>query len=145
MPQPLAEITEFIVDTKHKTPKYMEFAQNLNEEEQRAVGEQLTEEELALFDLLTKPEMELTAKERAQVKKTARELLETLKREKLALDWRKRQQARAQVRVTIETLLDQGLPEAYTPEICEKKTAAVFRHVYDCYYGEGRSVYSTVA
>ena len=89
--------------------------------------------------------MELSAKERAQVKKTARELLDTLKREKLALDWRKRQQARAQVRVTIETLLDQGLPEAYSPEIYEKKTAAVFQHVYDCYYGEGRSVYSAVA
>ncbi len=60
--------------------------------------------------------MELTAKERAQVKKVSRELLQTLKAEKLALDWRKRQQARAQVRVAIETLLDQGLPEAYTPE-----------------------------
>ncbi len=56
--------------------------------------------------------MELTAKERAQVKKVSRELLQTLKAEKLALDWRKRQQARAQVRVAIETLLDQGLPEA---------------------------------
>ncbi len=35
--------------------------------------------------------MELTAKERAQVKKVSRELLQTLKAEKLALDWRKRQ------------------------------------------------------
>ena len=42
--------------------------------------------------------MELTAKQRAQVKKVSRELLQTLKAEKLALDWRKRQQARAQVR-----------------------------------------------
>ncbi len=45
--------------------------------------------------------MELTAKERAQVKKVSRELLQTLKAEKLALDRRKRQQ----VRVAIETLL----------------------------------------
>ena len=92
----------------------MEFAKSLTEEEQRAVAEELSEEELALFDLLTKPEINLTRKERNQVKKTARELLEVLKREKLILDWRKRQQARAQVRVTIETVLDEGLPAAYT-------------------------------
>ena len=73
----------------------MEFAKSLNEEEQRAVSEGLTEEELAVFDLLTKPEIELTAKERAQVKKAARDLLEKLKEEKLVLDWRKRQQSRA--------------------------------------------------
>ena len=58
------------------------------------------------------------------------------------LDWRKRQQARAEVRVTIEKLLDHGLPRAYTPELFEQKTAAVFQHVYDAYYGAGRSVYA---
>ena len=123
----------------------MEFAQSLNQEEKRAVGEQLTEEELAVFDLLTKPEMELTKKERSQVKNTARELLETLKREKLVLDWRKRQQARAQVRVAIETILDQGLPTAYTPDIYQKKADAIFHHVYDSYYGADRSVYAMAA
>jgi type I restriction enzyme R subunit len=125
--------------------RLMAFAQSLNQEEQRAVAEQLTEEELAIFDLLTKPEMELTANERNQVKKTARELLDTLKRGKLVLDWRKRQQARAQVRVTIEKVLDRGLPKAYTPEIYETKTDAVFQHVYDCYFGAGRSIYGEAA
>ena len=125
--------------------RLMEFAQSLNQEEKRAVGEQLTEEELAVFDLLTKPEMELTRKERSQVKNTARELLETLKREKLVLDWRKRQQARAQVRVAIETILDQGLPTAYTPDIYQKKADAIFHHVYDSYYGADRSVYAMAA
>ena len=91
--------------------RLLAFAQDLNSEDQRRIGEQLSEEELALFDLLTKPEIELTTKERAEVKKCARELLETLKREKLVLDWRKRQQSRAQVRVAIETVLDQGLPD----------------------------------
>ena len=123
----------------------MEFARSLNEEQQRAVEEKLSEEELALFDLLTKPEMKLSSKERFEVKKTARELLEILKREKLVLDWRKRQQARAEVRVTIETFLDQRLPKAFGPEIYQRKTAAVFQHVYDCYYGDGRSVYAAAA
>jgi type I restriction enzyme R subunit len=118
------------------------FAQSLDEEEQRAVGEQLSEEELAVFDLLTKPAMEMSAADRDKVKATARELLVTLKAGKLVLDWRKRQQARAEVRVTIEKLLDRGLPRAYTPELFEQKTAAVFQHVYDCYYGAGGSVYA---
>jgi type I restriction enzyme R subunit len=125
--------------------RLIEFARDLNEEDQRSVGEQLSEEELAVFDLLTRPEMELAEKERAQVKQTARELLETLKRETLVLDWRKRQQSRAQVRVTIETVLDQGLPEAYTAELYQKKAEMVFQHIYDSYYGAGKSVYAAVA
>jgi hypothetical protein len=75
--------------------------------------------------------------DRDKVKSIARELLATLKAEKLALDWRKRQQSRAEVRVTIETLLDQGLPRVYTPELCEKKTTAVFQHVYDATVARG--------
>ena len=118
------------------------FAQSLNEEEKRAVGEQLSEEELALFDLLTKPQIEMIDADREKVKATARELLTTLKAGKLVLDWRKRQQARAEVRVTIEKLLDKGLPRVYTPELFEQKIAAVFQHVYDAYYGAGRSIYA---
>ncbi len=120
----------------------VDFARSLNEEEQRGVGEQLNEEELTIFDLLTKPQIAMSESDRDKVKSTARELLATLKAGKLVLDWRKRQQARAEVRVTIEKLLDRGLPRAYTPELFEQKTTAVFRHVYDAYYGAGRSVYA---
>ncbi len=80
-----------------------EFAQALSEEEQRHIAEQLTEEELAIFDLITKPDPTLTKKEEQDVK--AQELLNTLKHEKLVLDWRKRQQSRAAVRVAIEEQL----------------------------------------
>ena len=118
------------------------FSRSLNEEEQRGVGEQLNEEELALFDLLTRPRIDMSDADRDKVKSTARELLAALKAGKLVLDWRKRQQARAEVRVTIEKLLDQGLPRVYTPELFEQKTTAVFQHVYDAYYGAGRSVYA---
>jgi len=122
----------------------MSFARSLNEEEQRGVAEQLDEEELALFDLLTKPdpEKDLNESERKKVKAAARELIATLKAGKLVLDWRKRQQARAEVRVTIEKLLDEKLPRAYTPELFEQKTEAVFQHVYEAYYGAGKSVYA---
>ena len=118
------------------------FAQSLNEEEKRGVSEQLTEEELALFDLLMKPPIEMSDADREKVKATAKELLMTLKSNKLVLDWRKRQQARAAVRVAIDKLLDDHLPRAYTPELFRQKSTAVFQHVYDAYYGSGRSVYA---
>ena len=73
----------------------------------------------------------------------ARELLGKLKREKLVLDWRKRQQARADVRLTIEELLDR-LPARYTPPVYQEKCQAVYTHVYDAYYGGGQSVYAGV-
>jgi type I restriction enzyme, R subunit len=122
--------------------RLMAFAQSLNDEEKRGLGEQLDEEELALFDLLTKPQIEMSDADRDKVKATARELLATLKAGKLVLDWRKRQQARAEVRLTIEKLLDEGLPRVYTPELFEQKATAVFQHVHDAYYGAGRSVYA---
>jgi type I restriction enzyme R subunit len=118
------------------------FAQSLDKEEKRGIGEQLNEEELALFDLLTKPQIEMSDADRDKVKATARQLLDTLKTSKLVLDWRKRQQARAEVLVTIEKQLDEGLPRVYTPEIFEQKTTLVFQHVYDAYWGAGRSVYA---
>lgn len=120
-----------------------EFARSLTQEEQRAIGEQLTEEELAVFDLLTKPEIRLTEKELAQVKKTARELLETLKREKLVLDWRKRQQSRAAVRLAIELTLE-GLPSRYDKQLYQIKCDLVYQHVYESYFGRGHSVYEPI-
>jgi type I restriction enzyme R subunit len=80
----------------------MRMAQDLTEEERRSICEGLTEEELAVFDLLIKPEISLTEKEKDEVKGISRDLLSTLKKEKLVLDWRKRQQARASVRVAVE-------------------------------------------
>ena len=121
----------------------MEFAKELNQEEKRSISEQLSEEELAVFDLLTKPHMELTNEDRKQVKKVAHELLETLKKEKLVLDWRKRQQSRAAVLLSIEYALD-GLPPSYSQDTYREKCDLVYRHIFDSYYGEGRSVYTRV-
>ncbi len=119
----------------------VKIAQDLNEEDQRAVSEGLSEEELALFDLLTKPQISLTEKEKAEVKRVSRDLLSTLKKEKLVLDWRKRQQARASVRVAVEEKLDE-LPEAYAEDIYWTKVDAVYQHVYDSYYGQGKGIYA---
>jgi type I restriction enzyme, R subunit len=124
--------------------RLVRFAQSLSAEEQRGVAAGLSEEELALFDLLTKPDPTLTKAEEAQAKKVARELLATLKREKLVLDWRKRQQTRQSVRVCIEQVLD-TLPPVYSPEIFQRKCDLTYQHVYDSYFGEGRSIYAAAA
>jgi type I restriction enzyme R subunit len=121
--------------------RLLKFVNELQEEEKRGVSEGLSEEELAVFDLITKPEMKLTKKEEGQVKSIARELLETLKREKLVLDWRKTQATRASVRVTVEDKLDE-LPVVFTREIFTQKCNAVYQHIFESYYGEGRSVYA---
>jgi type I restriction enzyme R subunit len=122
--------------------KLMAFAKELNEEDKRGVVEQLTEEELAIFDILMKPEIEMTAKDKAHVKQVARTLLQTLKKAKLVLDWRKKQRTRADVYTTVKTVLD-DLPRVYTPELYQQKCEFVYQHVYDCYLGEGNSVYAS--
>ena len=63
-----------------------------------------------------KPDISLTEKEKLDVKKVAKELLETLKQEKLVLDWRRRQKTKAEVKVAIEEILDQ-LPESYRTDV----------------------------
>ncbi len=124
--------------------RLIEFARELTEEEARHVREQLSEEELAVFDLLTKPDPTLTKPQESEVKRVAAELLNKLKKEKLVLDWRKRQQTRAAVWVCVEEQLDR-LPDIYTPELFAKKCNLVYQHVYDSYYGDGRSVYDHAA
>jgi len=113
----------------------------LTEDEQRTVKEDLTEAELAIYDLLTKPEPELTKAEQAKVKAAAKHLLE-LVTDKLVLDWRKRQQTRSAVRVTVGTVLDAELPEVYGPGLFDEKVDRVYEHIYASFFDNGESVYS---
>ncbi len=119
----------------------LNFAEGLSDEETRHVREHLSEEELTIFDILTRPGPELSTKERDEVKKVAHQVLVRLK-ELLGVEWRKQTQARAKVRLAIEDTLDSGLPETYTRELFSSKCSAVFEHVYESYYGEGTGVYA---
>ena len=108
------------------------FSRGLNEEQQRHVREQLSEAELTVFDLLTRPGPDLSDEEREEVKKVARLLLKRVK-QALVIDWRQKAQARAQVRLAIEDELDDGLPGAYSPELYQQKCSAVFEHVFETF------------
>ncbi len=113
----------------------------LTEEQERHVREHLSEEELTLFDILTRPGPELSGEERDEVKKVARQLLARL-HELLVLGWRQKVQSRARVRLAIEDALDEGLPRAYTKDVYGAKCSALFEHVYESYMGDGKSVYA---
>jgi type I restriction enzyme R subunit len=113
----------------------------LTEEQTRHVRENLSEEELTIFDILTRPGPDLTTQEHEEVKKVARQLLDRLK-ELLVIGWRQRVGSRARVRLAIEDALDEGLPRAYWKELYQTKCTAVFEHVYESYQGEGKSVYT---
>ena len=116
-----------------------QFARELAAEGRRGEDLGLSEEELALFDILTKPEPVLTRAEEAEVKKLCRELLATLKREKLVLDWREKQQAKAGVIQTLRMEM-RRLPPAFTKAIQVEKMARAYAHVYDHYVGNRRSI-----
>jgi type I restriction enzyme R subunit len=114
---------------------------SLNDEQDRHVRENMIEEELVIFDILTRQAPELVPEERAEVKKVARELLARLK-ELLVLNWRQKSTARSQLKLTIEDTLDNGLPRAYTPELYNEKCSAVFEHVYESYPERNAGVYA---
>jgi len=116
----------------------------LTEEQTRHVRENLTEEELTVMDILTRPAPKLTGEERDEVKKVAHLLLEKL-RGLLVIGWRQRVTSRARVRMAIEDALDEGLPLPYDKGEYERKCAAVFEHIYESYQGDGQSVFSEAA
>ena len=119
-------------------------SRSLSEEQERHVRESLSEEELVILDILTKPAPDLSSDERDQVKKAARILLEKIKGV-LVLDWRQKEQARSKLRVVIEKTLDDELPPAYSKEVFDAKCSALFEHVYESYRGANESIYQGAA
>jgi type I restriction enzyme R subunit len=94
--------------------------------------------------LTSSPGPDLAEAEKREVKLVARDLLVALKTEKLVLDWRKRQQTRAAVRVAVEDAIWQ-LPERFTDDMCQQKSALVYQHIYDNYQTAQRNTYAQAA
>lgn len=125
--------------------RLVKLSKTLSAEEERSVREGLTEEELAIFDLLTQPEPELTEEERERVKTSAKKLLEHL-HEKLIQDWRRKIDVLNDVDSTIRRVLDQSLPEdPYTDDIFGRKAELVLEHVLTAYGDNGESAYANRA
>ena len=112
----------------------------LDTQQLRVVEEGMSEAQLAVFDLLTTPAPELSETELRKVRNAAKDLLDQVE-DKLVLDWKKKESSRAGVRVVIRSVLDDGLPDAYGPEIFDNKRQAIYEHLYSSFGNEGESVY----
>jgi hypothetical protein len=66
--------------------KLVTFVKELSEEDQRKIAEHLTKERPSIFDILARPRSDLPRKEKKEVKKIARSLLNKLKEAKLVID-----------------------------------------------------------
>lgn len=104
----------------------LELVKSLDEEEKRAAREGLSEDELALFDLLQKEGLDKTTRER--VKQASRELLASIKAKLAELDrfWEK-EQTKADVEVFI---LDEVFIRLPTPPFTTKEKEALAGKVY---------------
>ncbi len=116
-------------------------SRSLSNEQQRRIRENMTEEELVVFDILTRPAPELSPDERIEIKKVARELLARLK-QLLVINWRQKSTARAQLKLAIEDALDSGLPQAYSTDLYKQKCSALFEHFYENYNDREASTYA---
>lgn len=118
----------------------LKLSNSLNDEQERHVRENFTEEELVIFDILTRPAPELSTAERDEVKKVARDLLARLKT-LLILNWRQKSAARSTLKLAIEDVLD-NLPESYARPLYAQKCNELFEHVYESYPERDLSVYA---
>lgn len=106
--------------------RLMELVASLDEEQKRSAREGLSEDELAIFDLLQKDGLEKTTRER--IKQASRALLASLQIRLAALDrfWEK-EQTKADVQVFIMDEVFMNLP---TPPFSEEEKNLIVSNVY---------------
>ena len=121
----------------------LKLSNSLDDEQERHVRESLTEEELVIFDILTRSAPDLSVEERNEVKKVAKELLSRLK-DLLVINWRQKFAARSTLKLAIEDTLD-TLPKAYDIMLFNEKCSLVFEHVYESYPEKNTGIYAEVS
>jgi type I restriction enzyme R subunit len=121
----------------------LKLSNSLDEEQERHVRESLTEEELVIFDILTRSAPALSTAERNEVKKVAKDLLSRLK-ELLVLNWRQKSAARSTLKLAIEDSLD-TLPDSYDRVLYSQKCSLVFEHVYESYPEKNMGIYAAAS
>jgi type I restriction enzyme R subunit len=117
-------------DVAETFEKLKEFIRSLDEEQGRAAREGLSEDELTIYYLLTKPEPKLTKAQDIEVRRVARELLAKLHDKVAVFEWHRRQQTRGDVRWTIEEVLNQLPEEPYPKGIWDQKVEATWQFVF---------------
>jgi type I restriction enzyme R subunit len=131
----VAEYNAGSIDAEQFFKALKAFIGDMDEEEQRAAREGLTEEELAIFDLLTTPEPQLTKSQEQDVKKVARQLLERLHALVDAVDWVRGQETRGAVWSEIRVRLNELPEEPYPQTLWDAKVDQVWDFVLRRYAG----------
>ena len=110
--------------------KLMDLASGMDVEQRRALDEGLSEEQLALFDMLLRDN--LTKAEREQIKQASRELLAGVLKVIAPLDrWTEKEQTQAEVETFILDSVYTELPDPpYSPEDKQALAASVYRHIW---------------
>jgi len=121
----------------------LKLSNNLDDEQERHVREHLSEEELVIFDILTRPAPKLSSEERNEVKKVSKDLLARIK-ELLVLNWRKKSAAQATLKLAIEDTLD-TLPKSYARPLYTEKCSIIFEHIYESYPERNVGIYATAS
>ena len=130
----IEKYNNYSVAAELQLEELFEFVKKLDHEEKRHIRENLTEEQLAVFDIVVETEkVQLTQAERKKIKKGIVKLIDKLKSEKLVLDWSKYQTRVADVKVTIEKELDSFLPDKYDRALYAQTCSEVFDYVMQKY------------
>jgi type I restriction enzyme R subunit len=110
--------------------KLMDLANRLNDEQRRAVDEGLSEDQLALFDLVQRAD--LTKADRERIKQASKALLAGVLAVIAPLDrWTEKEQTQAEVETFILDHVYQTLPEPpYTPDDKAQVAQLVYRHIW---------------
>ena len=112
--------------------KLLKLMEDLKAEDERHIKEDLSEEELELFDLLRKEK--LTADEEKTVKLAAKKLYNTLiekRKELFIVGWQNDPQPKERVKSEIVSILNTFLPLSYDRKIFSQKSNLVFEHIVD--------------
>jgi type I restriction enzyme R subunit len=125
------------VDAESFFTQLRNFIDSLGMEERRAAAEGLSEDELAIFDLLTNPEPRLTKAQEIEVKTVARQLLARLHDLVDGLDWTGNQQTRGAVWTEIRVKLNDLPEEPYPQEVWDGKVGQIWDFVLQRYAASG--------
>ena len=111
----------------------LQLVEDMKKENERSNDMGLTEEELEVFDLLTKGK-KLTKVEEQKVILSAKDLFQHLSANRSNLfvaDWYKDEQPKAKVKDAIMETLDADLPDSYDKEVFSVKTDLLLNHFID--------------
>jgi type I restriction enzyme R subunit len=114
----------------------VELTDDVAKEEQRSTQEGLSEEELAIFDLLA-TDAPLSKDDHVQVKKVARDLLAALRPTFNVIDWQKKPVTLGRAYGIIEDELFKLPQPTYRQEVSEQKCGMMFLYVQERYKNDG--------